>query len=50
MNIWTAPPSAVPPHQADWDAFKSSEAFTQNLTPTDLQGWSHDSAIVGTRG
>ena len=36
--------------QSDWEAFKASEAFTQNLTPTDLQGWSHDSAIVGTRG
>lgn len=36
--------------QSDWDAFKVSEAFTQNLTPTDLQGWSHDSSIVGTRG
>ena len=36
--------------QADWQAFKASEAFTQNLTPTDLQGWSHDSALVGTRG
>ena len=35
---------------ADWEAFKNSDAFTQNLTPTDLQGWSHDSAIEGTRG
>ncbi len=35
---------------ADWEAFKNSEAFTQNLTPTDLQGWSHDSSIEGTRG
>ena len=35
---------------ADWEAFKASDAFTENLTPTDLQGWSHDSAIEGTRG
>lgn len=36
--------------QEAWGAFKASDAFTQNLTPTDLQGWSHDSAIEGTRG
>lgn len=36
--------------KADWEAFRASDAFTQNLTPTDLQGWSHDSAIEGTRG
>lgn len=36
--------------KADWEAFRASDAFTQNLIPTDLQGWSHDSAIEGTRG
>lgn len=36
--------------QAQWDEFFASEAFTQNLNPTDLQGWSHDSATEGTRG
>lgn len=35
--------------KADWEAYKQN-GLREGLTPTLLQGWSHDSAIVGTRG
>ena len=34
---------------ADWEAYKAN-GLREGLTPTDLQGWNHDSAIEGTRG
>ena len=49
-NMGLTVPSFTAAAKADWEAFRASDAFTQNLTPTDLQGWSHDSAIEGTRG
>ena len=35
--------------KADWEAYKQN-GLREGMTPTLLQGWSHDSAIVGTRG
>lgn len=34
---------------ADWEAYKAN-GLRLGMTPTDLQGWNHDSAIEGTRG
>lgn len=37
--------------QAAWDQWDAEhENWLESLTPTDLQGWSTDSSIVGTRG
>ena len=37
--------------QAAWDQWESErENWQSSLTPTDLQGWSTDSKIEGTRG
>ena len=37
--------------QAAWDKWDAQhEAWMSSLTPTDLQGWSTDSSVVGTRG
>lgn len=36
--------------QEEWNAAQADGRWSHNLTPTDLQGWSHDSAIEGTRG
>lgn len=36
--------------QADWDAAQADGRWNDSINPTDLQGWSHDSAIEGTRG
>ena len=37
--------------QAAWDQWEAEhESWLDSLTPTDLQGWSTDSDIVGTRG
>ena len=37
--------------QAAWDQWDAQhEAWMSSLTPTDLQGWSTDSSVVGTRG
>ena len=37
--------------QAAWDQWEAEhESWLDSLTPTDLQGWSTDSSIVGTRG
>lgn len=34
---------------ADWEAYKQ-HGLRDGMTPTDLQGWNHDSSVVGTRG
>ena len=37
--------------QAAWDQWEEQhESWQSSLTPTDLQGWSTDSSVVGTRG
>ena len=37
--------------QAAWDQWEEQhESWQFSLTPTDLQGWSADSSVVGTRG
>ena len=37
--------------QAAWDQWETErENWMSSLTPTDLQGWSTDSKIAGTRG
>jgi len=37
--------------QAAWDQWEEQhESWQFSLTPTDLQGWSTDSSVVGTRG
>lgn len=36
--------------QAEWDAAQADGRWNGGLNPTDLQGWSHDSSIEGTRG
>lgn len=39
--------------QAAWDEWNAAQAdgrWTDSLTPTDLQGWSTDSSVEGTRG
>ena len=37
--------------QAAWDQWENEhENWMSSLTPTDLQGWSTDSKIEGTRG
>lgn len=36
--------------QAEWDAAQADGRWEASLTPTDLQGWSHDSSVEGTRG
>ena len=37
--------------QAAWDQWDAEhETWMSSLTPTDLQGWSTDSSVVGTRG
>ena len=37
--------------QAAWDQWEAEhENWLASLTPTDLQGWSTDSSVVGTRG
>lgn len=35
--------------KADWEQYRQT-SLREGLTPTLLQGWSHDSAVVGTRG
>ncbi len=35
--------------KADWEQYKQN-GLREGLTPTLLQGWSHDSSVVGTRG
>ena len=37
--------------QAAWDQWENErEGWLSSLTPTDLQGWSTDSSVAGTRG